>query len=303
MGNTWMKLYHELLDDPKVGMMNDHLFRRMIELFLLAGRENKDGLLSTPTEIAWTLRTTEKDITAVVTELKRLNVINETEDGRINVTHFAERQSKDTTDYERVKRWRDKQKRINDNGNDTYHDNDDDNGNDNGMKRINDNASDTQKITLDIDIDKDIDFELVNKNKFNFNIEFQETCARVRERTKKEREPYLKFYSDYFCNWLVDPWKSIGYEIVDTMIEAHEQANIFGLKFDHRTIAGKEFIKIITNVDVEQFRSIATQIRFNKDIKNRPYYILGCIVSAARDKRNRMTQQQMNDFIKEMEGE
>lgn len=158
-------------------------------------------------------------------------------------------------------------------------------------------------MDMDIDKDKDIDFELVNKNKFNFNIEFQETCARVRERTKKEREPYLKFYSDYFCNWLVDPWKSIGYEIVDTMIEAHEQANIFGLKFDHRTIAGKEFIKIITNVDVEQFRSIATQIRFNKDIKNRPYYILGCIVSAARDKRNRMTQQQMNDFIKEMEGE
>lgn len=181
MGNTWMKLYHELLDDPKVGMMNDHLFRRMIELFLLAGRENKDGLLSTPTEIAWTLRTTEKDITAVVTELKRLNVINETEDGRINVTHFAERQSKDTTDYERVKRWRDKQKRINDNGNDTYHDNADDNGNDNGMKRINDNASDTQKITLDIDIDKDIDKD---KEEDKDKREVANATSRTKKRTK-----------------------------------------------------------------------------------------------------------------------
>ena len=155
-------------------------------------------------------------------------------------------------------------------------------------------------MDVDKDLDKDIDFELVNKNKFN--IEFQETCARVRERTQKEREPYLKFYSDYFYEWLIDPWKSIGYEVVDTMIEAHEQATVFGLKFDHKIITGKEFVKIISNVDVEQFRSIATQIRFNEDIKNRPYYILGCIMFAARDKKNRMTQQQMNDFIKTMEG-
>lgn len=155
-------------------------------------------------------------------------------------------------------------------------------------------------MDVDKDLDKDIDFELVNKNKFN--IEFQETCARVRERTQKEREPYLKFYSDYFYEWLIDPWKSIGYEVVDTMIEAHEQATVFGLKFDHKIITGKEFVKIISNVDVEQFRSIATQIRFNEDIKNRPYYILGCIMFAARDKKNRMTQQQMNDFIKAMEG-
>lgn len=155
-------------------------------------------------------------------------------------------------------------------------------------------------MDVDKDLDKDIDFELVNKNKFN--IEFQETCARVRERTQKEREPYLKFYSDYFYEWLVDPWKSIGYEVVDTMIEAHEQATVFGLKFDHKIITGKEFVKIISNVDVEQFRSIVTQIRFNEDIKNRPYYILGCIMFAASDKKNRMTQQQMNDFIKAMEG-
>lgn len=155
-------------------------------------------------------------------------------------------------------------------------------------------------MDVDKDLDKDIDFELVNKNKFN--IEFQETCARVRERTQKEREPYLKFYSDYFYEWLIDPWKSIGYEVVDTMIEAHEQATVFGLKFDHKIITGKEFVKIISNVDVEQFRSIATQIRFNEDIKNRPYYILGCIMFAASDKKNRMTQQQMNDFIKAMEG-
>lgn len=155
-------------------------------------------------------------------------------------------------------------------------------------------------MDVDKDLDKDIDFELVNKNKFN--IEFQETCARVRERTQKEREPYLKFYSDYFYEWLIEPWKSIGYEVVDTMIEAHEQATVFGLKFDHKIITGKEFVKIISNVDVEQFRSIATQIRFNEDIKNRPYYILGCIMFAARDKKNRMTQQQMNDFIKTMEG-
>lgn len=167
-------------------------------------------------------------------------------------------------------------------------------------KQAKNNLDIDMDIDIDLDKDMDIDFELVNKNKFN--IEYQEVCGRVRERTQKEREPYLKFYSDYFYEWLIEPWKSTGYEVVDTMIEAHEQATYFGLKFDHKVITVKEFVHILSNVDVEQFRAIATQIRYKEDIQNRPYYILGCIMSASRDRRNRMTQQQMKDFIKEMEG-
>ena len=168
-----------------------------------------------------------------------------------------------------------------------------------------DNLETTKKqaknnLDIDMDMDIDIDSKLVKENKFN--IDYQETCGRVRERTPKEREPYLKFYSDYFYECLIDPWKALGYEVVDTMIEAHEQALINGLKFDHRVIAGKEFVQILANVDVEQFRAIVIQIKCKEDIQNRPYYILGCIMLASEDKRNRMTQQQMQDFIKDMEG-
>ena len=41
----WIKLYYEILDDPKLGKLTDWLFRRAIELFLLAGENDNDGLL------------------------------------------------------------------------------------------------------------------------------------------------------------------------------------------------------------------------------------------------------------------
>jgi hypothetical protein len=41
----WIKLYLEILDDPKMGRLPDHLWRRAVELFLLAGRAGNDGAL------------------------------------------------------------------------------------------------------------------------------------------------------------------------------------------------------------------------------------------------------------------
>ena len=46
----WIKLYHEILDDPKMGRMPDRLWRRTIELFLLAGE--LDGGISTARGVA-----------------------------------------------------------------------------------------------------------------------------------------------------------------------------------------------------------------------------------------------------------
>jgi len=41
MSKLWIKLYHEILDDPKMCKLSDRLYRRVMELFLLAGETNK----------------------------------------------------------------------------------------------------------------------------------------------------------------------------------------------------------------------------------------------------------------------
>jgi hypothetical protein len=42
----------EILDDPKMGCLPNHLWRRAVELFLLAGREGNDGALPPIEEMA-----------------------------------------------------------------------------------------------------------------------------------------------------------------------------------------------------------------------------------------------------------
>ena len=164
------------------------------------------------------------------------------------------------------------------------------------------NLNKDMDMDIDLDIDKNLDknFELVNKNKFN--IEYQESCGRVRERTAQERKPYLDFYKEHFEFCFSEDFKAISYEVIDTMIEAREQALINGLKFDHKTIGGKEFAKIVANINVDQFRSIVTQLRFNTEIANRPYYILGCIMYASADKTKVVSKEEMEKFMLKMEG-
>ena len=107
MKNNWLKLYHEILSDPKMGKMTDHLFRRTIELFLLAGQEGKDGILPDIGSIAWSLRTTEDDIQNVISELIKLDMISESQtnektqsDMNYLIVNFEKRQKSDKTKSE-----------------------------------------------------------------------------------------------------------------------------------------------------------------------------------------------------------
>ena len=153
MANTWIKLYHEILTDPKMGRMPDRLFRRTIELFLIAGKEDQGGMLPPVEDIAWMLRSTDKEIQKTLEDLEALNIIEKTDQG-YHVTHFVTRQESNLSGYEKVKRYRDnKSKVINDNPND------------NQSKVINDNQDDNRNdiemITpdKDKDIDKEIDID------------------------------------------------------------------------------------------------------------------------------------------------
>ena len=102
----WVKLYIEILDDPKMGRLPNHLWRRAVELFLLAGREGNDGALPPVEEMAWTLRLSEDKVLEDLHGLAEVGVVHETEPGIWFVTHFQERQTSES--YERVKRYRER---------------------------------------------------------------------------------------------------------------------------------------------------------------------------------------------------
>lgn len=108
--NFWIKLYHEILHDPKMGMLPDNVWRRAIELFLLAGELDKKGNLPDTQEIAWLLRQPNLErFEAELEHLERVNILTRLEHGWL-VTKFAERQAA-IGDAERAKAYRDRKRK------------------------------------------------------------------------------------------------------------------------------------------------------------------------------------------------
>lgn len=94
---TWIKLYTEILSDPKMGRMNDKLFRRTIELFLLAGKEDNDGELPKTDDIAWSLHISEKEVKNILKELVKVGIVTFGSDidgsEKYLISNFASRQN------------------------------------------------------------------------------------------------------------------------------------------------------------------------------------------------------------------
>ena len=153
-------------------------------------------------------------------------------------------------------------------------------------------------IDMDIDIDKEIDFKLVNKNIFN-NYESAGACERVREKNQEQRKPYLSHFNEYFIWCYSDNFKNVGYEIIDTIIEAREQAESEkGLTFKQKHYNKDKFIQEIIKIDNDKFRNIVAQVYFKEDINNRPLYILGCVLNAASDPKAKFTAEQLDEFVR-----
>lgn len=106
----WIKLYLEILDDPKMGMLPADLWRFTVELFLLAGEINCNGTLQHVTQISWRLRYTVTQVETWLKELEKVSIVEETENGWI-VSHFEARQAASDA-KERVKRFRERQKGL-----------------------------------------------------------------------------------------------------------------------------------------------------------------------------------------------
>ena len=108
----WIKLYIEILDDPKMGLLPNHLWRRTIEFFLMAGECGKGGALGSVPEIAWRLRVSEADLLQSLRSLEEIGIVHCTQENTWVVSKFAERQaaepSKERTEaYRKRERTRD----------------------------------------------------------------------------------------------------------------------------------------------------------------------------------------------------
>jgi len=107
MADYWMKLYIEVLDDPKMATLPDRLWRRIIELFLAAKRYNKDGELPETAQIAWILRVSPDDLSLDLRQIESMGIIKRLPDGGWYVVNFLKRQAAVGTN-ERVKSHRER---------------------------------------------------------------------------------------------------------------------------------------------------------------------------------------------------
>jgi 5-methylcytosine-specific restriction endonuclease McrA len=89
MGKTWIKLYTEILADPKMGMLTDAEHRTCMTCFLMAGQQDADGLIGTEEEIAWQLRRPVSDDLMVLHEL---GILTEQE-GQWGAVNFSKMRS------------------------------------------------------------------------------------------------------------------------------------------------------------------------------------------------------------------
>jgi hypothetical protein len=88
----WIKLWVELLDDPKMGSLPHWLWRRFIEFCLVAGEVGRDGLLQPVPQLAWRLRMSEQECEEALRALSAIGVVAKEPDGWI-VVNYAKRQS------------------------------------------------------------------------------------------------------------------------------------------------------------------------------------------------------------------
>lgn len=119
-GNYWIKLYHEILDDPKIGRLRVPLKWRFVECLLVAGELGNEGLLPAIEDLAWRLRCSPDNLETDLNDLAAAGLLDITE-GQWNVTKFKKRQEPSQAAI-RMRRYRKRKKEEKDTDTDTESD-------------------------------------------------------------------------------------------------------------------------------------------------------------------------------------
>ena len=158
MANQWIKLYTEILHDRKFRKMTIRQQLVCLKVFLLAGQEDQDGLLPPLEDISLELYMPNlKELRQDLDRLTELGILDYAHGSELwTVINFQKRQESNLTGYERVKRYREKGKVINDNADDNTADVINDNAmitRKNAQANSDTVISDTKMITVERDID------------------------------------------------------------------------------------------------------------------------------------------------------
>ena len=117
----WIKLYVEMVDDPKVGLLPDAIKWRWVSVLLLAGEINEDGYLPDVNDMAWRLHTNVETLQGEMRTMagRGLVELREYDDGseRWFIPAFAKRQEAATsTERSRMMRHKQRQNSNDDSG-------------------------------------------------------------------------------------------------------------------------------------------------------------------------------------------
>jgi hypothetical protein len=110
MTKSWIRLYVDVLNNPKVQRLSGDLFKGWINILLIAGIN--DGRLPPVGELAYRLRVSEKKAADLVSRLRAARLIDEVGDeGHLEPHDWGERQYESDSSTPRVSRFR-KRKRA-----------------------------------------------------------------------------------------------------------------------------------------------------------------------------------------------
>lgn len=93
MAGYWLKLYTEILDDPKYYRLSGDAKLGMYELMLVAKKIDQNGMLPSIDDICFYTRRDADWWIPVIDELKRIKFITDTDEGNEVIRKFEDRQS------------------------------------------------------------------------------------------------------------------------------------------------------------------------------------------------------------------
>lgn len=93
----WIKLYTEIVHDPKMGRLSNRQFRTCINLFCLAGIIDDDGKLPCAADLSWQLRVAVDDLIDDLQALASVGILEQIGDSW-HVRKWEERQTKPPSD-------------------------------------------------------------------------------------------------------------------------------------------------------------------------------------------------------------
>ena len=106
----WLSLYSDVVSDPKVQRLPGDKFKAWINLLCVASQH--DGILPPLADLAFTLRTTEDKITALLDDLVEKGLLDVTSNDRYTPHNWASRQYKSDVSNDRVQRHRQRKRNV-----------------------------------------------------------------------------------------------------------------------------------------------------------------------------------------------